>query len=65
VSDALLRPLSAINSVSAGQRAYERDLELYPTYHDGSCRPPWHMLNDTAKQGWNANPREWRSWKSA
>lgn len=37
---------------SAGQLAYERDLERTPRYQNGKERAPWHDLSDIAQWSW-------------
>ena len=41
---------------TAGQRAYERDVALHPTYHNGQPRPAWERLPDYARESWERNP---------
>lgn len=38
-----------------GQRDYEIDLKYTPTYNDGTPRPDWTALDDTAKWVWERN----------
>lgn len=39
-------------SKSAGQRAYEHDVQRKPRYHDGAPRVPWEKLLKIAQRSW-------------
>lgn len=39
-----------------GREAYEADLLLHPTYHDGRARPSWENLSDIARRSWQHAP---------
>jgi hypothetical protein len=41
---------------SNGQLAYENDLAVTPTYHDGTPRKTWDELPLYARQSWERNP---------
>lgn len=41
---------------SAGQRAYEAELEAVPNYPDGTPRRGWHEIDDVARLSWEKNP---------
>ena len=41
---------------SPGQVAYERDVELEPSYHDGTPRARWSELSDVERSSWEKNP---------
>ena len=41
-----------ISPHSAGQRAYERDLEIQPNYEDGTPRRPWDELPKIYRDTW-------------
>lgn len=43
---------------SPGQQAYERDVSIEPTYHDGSARPAWNDLPAVARSSWERNPTD-------
>lgn len=36
-----------------GRAAYEADLRLNPTYHDGQPRPGWSGLSSVARWSWS------------
>jgi hypothetical protein len=38
------------------QEAYESDLKITPTYHDGTARPSWERLSAIARWSWERNP---------
>lgn len=40
---------------TAAQRAYERDTERQPTYHDGTPRKTWDQLCSVAQWSWGRN----------
>lgn len=41
---------------TAGQIAYEAELQARPHYHDGGARPAWAQLRPIAKTSWEKNP---------
>ena len=44
---------------SAGQQAYERDLQVMPNYpHNNTPRPQWDRLNEIARWSWDRNPTD-------
>lgn len=45
-----------LDSENKGKAAYERDLILRPTYHNGKKRAAWHELCETARWSWIRNP---------
>lgn len=42
--------------MTAGQKAYELELTVWPYYHDKQPRKTWDQLCDIAKQSWELNP---------
>jgi hypothetical protein len=40
-----------------GRAAYEADVRLNPTYHDGSLRPSWNNLSKIARWSWSRPSR--------
>ncbi|ARL04371.1 hypothetical protein [Burkholderia pseudomallei] len=43
---------------TAGQRAYERDVERHPSHEDGSKRPQWAQLKDYQRFTWERDPTD-------
>jgi hypothetical protein len=41
---------------TAGQIAYEMELEARPLYHDDTPRKPWEKLSEPVKNSWERNP---------
>lgn len=41
---------------TAGQIAYEAELAVVPTYHDGRPRSPWEKLATYEREQWEKNP---------
>jgi hypothetical protein len=44
-----------------GQIAYEQDVALLPTHHNGDAREPWAKLSAIVRESWERDPtpREW------
>jgi hypothetical protein len=47
-----------MNMKTAGQVAYERDVEKQPTDHVGARRPEWHELPEGVRESWERNPTD-------
>lgn len=42
--------------MTAGQKAYELELTVWPYYHDKQPRKTWDQLCDIARLSWERNP---------
>jgi hypothetical protein len=48
--------VKTIVTKTPGQIAYEKELELMPTYHTGEPRRQWAELSIWCQQTWEADP---------
>lgn len=41
---------------TAGQKAYEQEIQVKPNYEGGVSRRPWKDLSEVAQMSWERNP---------